>query len=248
MTQIDLTDLSTARGGSQPLNGYLAKPAGEGPWPGVVMIHEILGLDAEMLKHAERLAAMGYLTLAVNLFSQGGARRCLVSTMSAMRSGKGRAFTDIEIARGWLKDSPDCTGRVGVIGFCMGGGFALLAAGSGYDAAAANYGMVPKDVDAAMAGACPVVGSYGARDKGLKDAAAKLEAALTKAGVAHDVKEYPTAGHAFLNEEMSGPRPLRPLLRVAGMGPDPVAAADAWQRIGAFFKEHLGAAADSATN
>ena len=70
--------------------------------------------------------------------------------------------------------------------------------------------------------------------------AAKLEASLTKAGVAHDVKEYPTAGHAFLNDAPVGPRALRPIMKaVTGMGPEPVAAADAWKRIEAFFAEHL---------
>jgi carboxymethylenebutenolidase len=102
-----------------------------------------------------------------------------------------------------------------------------------------NYGVLPRELDAALEGACPVVASYGGRDRGLRSAPAKLEAALTKAGIPHDVKSYPTAGHAFLNDAETGPRFLRPLLRVAGMGPEPEAAADAWQRIDRFFAEHL---------
>ncbi len=239
MPDLDLTDASTLRGGSTPLNGYLATPSGVGPWPGVVVVHEVFGVDPMTRGHADRLARAGFLTLAVDLFSAGGARRCLVSTMRAMTAGQGRAFTDIETARSWLQTAPGCTGKVGVIGFCMGGGFALLTASRGFDAAAPNYGRLPGDLDAAMAGACPVVASYGGRDTTLKGAAARLETALTAAGVVHDVKEYPTAGHAFLNDAEVGPRALRPLLRVAGMGPDPVAAADAWTRIDAFFSEHL---------
>ena len=77
----------------------------------------------------------------------------------------------------------------------MGGGFALLAAARGFDAAAPNYGPLPKDLDGALKGACPMVASYGGRDWELPGAAAKLEAALTRHGVAHDVKEYPGAGH-----------------------------------------------------
>jgi len=84
-----------------------------------------------------------------------------------------------------------------------------------------------------------MVASYGGRDRSLPDAAAKLEQALTGAGVVHDVKEYPTAGHAFLNDAENGPRVLRPLFRVAGIGPEPTAAADAWQRIERFFAMHL---------
>ena len=70
-------------------------------------------------------------------------------------------------------------------------------------------------------------------------AAAKLETALTAAGVTHDVKEYPGAGHAFLNDANVGPAVLRPPLKVAGVGPEPAAAADAWARITAFFDTHL---------
>jgi len=236
---IDLTDLAAARGGSQPLHGYLVRPTGAGPWPGVVMVHEVFGLDDVMRRQAKRLAAAGYLTLAVDLFSAGGTPRCLVSTMRAMMSGHGRAFADIEVARSWLLNSPECTGKLGVIGFCMGGGFALLTAGSGFDAAAANYGQLPRDLDAVLVGACPVVGSYGGRDASLKGAAAKLEEALSKAGIVHDVKAYPTAGHSFLNDAEVGPRALRPLMRVANVGPEPRAAADAWRRIEQFFAVHL---------
>jgi carboxymethylenebutenolidase len=84
-----------------------------------------------------------------------------------------------------------------------------------------------------------VVASYGGRDRPLRGAADALDSALTGAGVVHDVKEYPDAGHSFLNSAPNGPRPLRPLLRVAGIGPDPVAAGDAWRRIDAFFGTHL---------
>jgi carboxymethylenebutenolidase len=240
MTFIDLSESSRAHGGSQPLRGYLATPTGAGPWPGVIMVHEAFGLTDVQLRHADRLAAAGYLTLAVDLYSRGAAFRCFVATMHAVQTGTGKAFADIETGRSYLRASPDCTGKIGVIGFCLGGGFALMLAGRGeYDAAAPNYGMLPKDLDAAMAGACPVVGSYAGRDSGLKGAAAKLDAALTRAGVVHDVKEYPTAGHAFLNEAESGPRILRPIMRRAQMGPDPAAATDAWRRIEAFFAEQL---------
>ena len=221
------------------MGAALVRPSGSGPWPGVVMIHEAFGLDEVMRRQAERLAAAGYLALAVDLYSDGGTLRCLVSTMRAMRKGEGRPFADIQAARSWLAASSDCTGKVGVIGFCMGGGFALLTAGSGFEVAAVNYGQLPRDLDIVLAGACPVVASYGGRDRSLPRAAAKLEQALTNAGVVHDVKEYPTAGHAVLNDAENGPRVLRPLFRVAGVGPEPTAAADAWQRIERFFAMHL---------
>ncbi|ABK67580.1 dienelactone hydrolase family protein [Mycobacterium avium] len=239
MTDIDLTDLAAAHAGSQPLRGYLATPSGTGPWPGVVLIHEVFGIDDVMRRHTDRLAGLGYLTLAVDLFSAGGAARCLISTMTAMIRGRGRAFADIAAARDYLAGSADCTGKVGVIGFCMGGGFALLTANTGYDAAAVNYGQLPRHLDTALAGACPIVGSYGGRDPSLRGATRKLNEALTKAGIEHDVKEYPAASHAFLNDDEAGPRILRPLLRVAGIGPEPDSAQDAWNRIAAFFATHL---------
>lgn len=121
----------------------------------------------------------------------------------------------------------------------MGGGFALLTANTGYDAAAVNYGMLPRHLDAAVAGACPIVGSYGGRDPLTHGTTRKLNESLARAGIRHDLKEYPSAGHAFLNDDEAGPRVMRPLFRVAGIGPDPDAAADAWRRIERFFAETL---------
>ena len=232
-------DLGPVAGGSSRLRGYLATPAGEGPWPAVVQVHEAWGLDPVMRRAADRLASMGYLVLAVDLYSDGGARRCLVRTFKALGSGSGAPFADIEAARMWLRDRPDCTGKVGVIGFCMGGAFALLTAPRGFDAAAVNYGMLPRHRDEVLAGSCPVVANYGKRDLANLGVAAKLDATLSRLGVEHDVKEYPRAGHSFLNDSMTGPRPLRPLLWVTGFRPDSVTGEDAWGRIDAWFAEYL---------
>lgn len=239
MDRVDLADRARGLGGSTRLHGELAVPEGAGPWPGVVMIHEVFGLDEVMTRQAEHLARLGYLTLALDLYSDGGARRCLTTMFRAVASGTGRPFADVEAGRRWLAASPSCTGRVGVLGFCMGGAFALLCAPRGFDAAAVNYGQLPKDLDAALAGACPIIASYGGRDRSLRGAAARLEAALERADVAHDVAEYPSAGHSFLNDAMAGPGWLRPVLRVAGVRPDPEASVDAWARIDAFFGAHL---------
>jgi carboxymethylenebutenolidase len=238
MPDVDLSQHSAATGGSQPLRGYLSRPDGDGPWPGVVVVHEIFGLDDQTRRHADRLAAAGYLTLAVDLFSAGGARRCLVATMRAMLTGRGKAFADVEAARRHLVGTADCTGAVGVIGFCMGGASRCWPL-RGLRASSVNYGMLPRDVDAAVAGACPVVAAYGGSDPMLRGAPERLDAALTRAGVPHDVKEYPGAGHSFLNDAEVGPRVLLPLWRVARMGPDPDSAADAWRRIEHFFDAHL---------
>ena len=243
MTIVDLGAASAAAGGSPGLRGYLAVPEGPGPFPAVVMIHEVFGLDDQTRRHADRLARAGYLTLALDLFSDGGRRRCLVGTMRAMAARTGRPFVDIATARKWLAESELGNGRTGVIGFCMGGGFALLVARDGFDAASVNYGRLPgkqqEDLVEALRGACPIVANYGGVDKSLKGAAARLESALDQLGIEHSVKEFPAAGHSFLNDQELGPAPLRPLMRVMGVGPDPESSPEAWRRIEDHFAKYL---------
>jgi carboxymethylenebutenolidase len=243
MTYVDLGTESAAAGGSTSLRGYLAVPQGQGPFPAVVMIHEVFGLDDQTRRHADRLARAGFLTLALDLFSDGGRRRCLVGTMRAMAARTGRPFVDIATARTWLAASELGNGRTGVIGFCMGGAFALLVARDGFDAASVNYGRLPgkqqEDLVDALRGACPIVANYGGADKSLKGAAARLDSALDQLGIEHSVKEFPSAGHAFLNDEELGPALLRPLMRVMGVGPDPESSPEAWQRIEDHFARYL---------
>ncbi len=223
------------------LRGYLARPEGTGPWPGVVVIHEALGLNDDIRHQTDRLAQHGFLAVAVDLFSAGGALRCLRRTFAAMLSGTGPALGDIEATRRFVADNPDSTGKVGVIGFCMGGGFALLAATRGFDASAPNYGKLPKNAADVLRGACPIVASYGARDLALRHAATKLETTLTEADVVHDVKEYPGVGHSFMNRHPIGPfGPFTRLEKVVGLHHDGPATEDAWTRITDFFGMHLG--------
>jgi carboxymethylenebutenolidase len=226
-------------GGSAELRGYLAVPGGPGPWPGVVAIHEAFGIDDVMRRQADRLATAGYLTFLPDLYSDGGAARCVMGTFRALYAGHGKAFVDIDAANGWLREHDDCTGRVGVIGFCMGGAFALVSANRGFEASSVNYGPLPPGIEKRLTGACPIVASYGKKDFSTRGAANKIERTLTKLDVPHDVKLYPNAAHSFLNDAMVGPRPLRPLLRVTGFRPEPESAKDAWLRIEAFFAEYL---------
>jgi carboxymethylenebutenolidase len=239
-----LTELAlpTIDDGSPGLTAVLGVPDGDGPWPGVVMVHEAFGITPVMRRQVERSAAAGFLTLMPDLSVDGGPRGCLRRTFADIARGSGRAFDDVESARRALAARDDCSGKVGVLGFCMGGGFALMAVqGKGFDAASANYGRLPKPLDPRLVGACPVVGSYGGRDRSLMGAAARLEAALERHGVPHDVREYPSAGHSFLNDEPHRAGPVMGLLleQVLHAGPDPDAAADAWGRIDAFFRLHL---------
>ena len=237
---VTLTDISIPLEGDDQLQGVLAAPEGKGPFPAVVMVHEVFGIDESMRSQITRMASAGYLVLMPDLFSRGGMRKCLKATFRALVDGTGQAYVDVEAAKQLLLARPDCTGKVGVVGFCMGGGFALQLVSKGYDAAAVNYGQAAKDLDAQLVGSCPIVASFGGKDLSLKGAGPKLEAALTKAGIPHDVKVYPDASHAFMNPTQAGPKVLRPLMNtVVGFKPRPDDAADAWSRIEAFFGEHL---------
>ncbi|CAN5464174.1 dienelactone hydrolase family protein [soil metagenome] len=222
------------------LPAYRAQPTGEGPWPAVVVIHDAFGLTDDIKRSCDRLAASGYLALAPALFRRGNRIGCVVATMRALSSGTGAAIEDLIAAREVLASDPQCTGKVGVIGFCMGGGFCLQLAPRGvFDAAAPNYGNWPKDT-AALTDSCPTVASYGAKDPTLKGAAAKLERILTDGGVPHDVKEYPDVGHSFMND-WGTPSALQVVTRAAGFFYSEPEADDAWARILAFFDQHLKA-------
>ena len=233
-------DIPPGPGGTPGLRGVLGVPAGPGPWPGVVLLHEAFGVDDVMRRQVQRIAATGRLALMPDLFTAGGARRSLVPTFKAVAAGSGRPFADAEAARAHLAAMPGCTGRVGVLGSSVGGGLALHLAARGFDAAAVFYARLPADPHTALLGACPVLGAYGGSDPGLRGAAAELRAVLTRLGVPHDVREYPDAGHGFLHDAPVGPRVLRPLLRnVLRIRPDAAVAADVWARTDAWFAEHL---------
>ncbi|MDV6000090.1 dienelactone hydrolase family protein [Kocuria rhizophila] len=189
-----------------------------------------------------RIAGWGYEVVVPDLYSDGGARRCLVATMRSLMTGTGtgKALVDIETSRQWLLAQPETTEAVGIIGFCMGGGFALLTCDRDrYAVASVNYGTVPEDVGHA----CPAVGSYGARDLQNRGAAQKLEAKLDAASVGYDIQEYPSAGHAFLNDSMPRPAALASLWHVAGFGGTREDREHAWRRIEDYFAAHLGASA-----
>jgi carboxymethylenebutenolidase len=227
--------------GDQNFPGYLAEP--EGPsarWPGVVVIHEIFGVNDDIRRKADEMAAHGYLAVAPDLYNGKSWPGCVRQAISQLRSGSGPAFEVLDATRAMLAERPDCTGKVGVIGFCLGGGFALLCAPRpGFAAAAVNYGDVPKDPESALAGSCPIVGSFGARDQMGTKPPERLARALVVLDVNHDVKVYPNSGHRFMSKASGAGAVLAKILRLTYNEED---AADAWQRIYAFFYAELGAA------
>ena len=171
--------------------------AGEAPHPGVVVLHESFGLNDDIRRIASRFAAEGYAAVAPSLYSHGRRIVCLSRVMVDMvRGSVAREIGDIHAVREALgaREEVDAQ-RIAVAGFCQGGGFALIAGTRpGFQAAAVNYGDVPEE-RSKLDGVCPVVASYGARDRmfGAK-MAARLEQHLGALGVPADVQVYDGAG------------------------------------------------------
>lgn len=178
---------------------YVDEPEGDGPYPGVVVIQDALGMTTDLRNQVEWLARSGFLTAGPDLYYWGRRLRCVLSVIRDTFRGSGDTFDDIEAVRQRLAEDPRCTGAVGVVGFCMGGGLAILLAPTGrYQAAGVNYGALPRNPESYLRNSCPVVASYGSKDRSLRNTGSELAEALTVNGVVHDVKTYPGAGHGLL--------------------------------------------------
>lgn len=218
-----------------PIDALVDVPEGDGPWPGVVVVHDAIGYQPDKEAVSARIAAAGYLTITPNLYARGGRARCITKVMRAALTKQGPAIEDLLAARDYLRDRPDSTGVVGIAGFCMGGQFALILSPKGFGASAPFYGTpLPKNLEETLSGACPIVASFGARDPIGRGAPAKLNEAVAALGIAADVRVYPNAGHSFANQ-----LPAQSLLRVTGFGYNEAVAEDAWSRVFDFFETHL---------
>jgi carboxymethylenebutenolidase len=211
------------------LDAYLALPDGEGPHPAVVVIHEAFGLNDNIRDISRRFAAEGYGALAVDLFTGRSRALCMVRLIGGMVTGREpSAIPELVAALDYLVAQPEVDSeRVGAIGFCMGGGFAIAWArrDDRLRAIAPFYGTNPRPL-AAVRRMCPVVGSYPGKDFTARSGR-KLDAQLATIGVERDMKIYPDARHSFFNDR--------------GRAYNERAAADAWQRTLAFFDEHVRA-------
>jgi carboxymethylenebutenolidase len=210
--------------------GYLATPEGSGPHPGVVVIHEAYGLNDNIKDITRRFAESGYTALAVDLFSDRNRAVCMARYMGGMLLGSVNRFgiDDLKAALTYLaKDRTVDPKRLGAIGFCMGGGFAIAWActDSRLKAIAPFYAANPRPLDAVSGRLCPVVGSYPEKDF-TANAGRALGQALDQSQIAHDIKIYPNARHSFFNDQ--------------GRSYDKAAAEDSWTRVMKFFGEQIG--------
>lgn len=217
------------RGENDQLQGYLARPEGDGPFPGIVIIHEVFGLTENIKDIARRFAGEGYAALGVDLFAGRNRAVCMARFMGGtfLDSLDHGGIRDLKAALGVLAEqSVVDADRIGAIGFCLGGGFAVAWACTDerLKAIAPFYGTNPRPLEA-VSRSCPVVGSYPEKDFTAKSGR-KLEAQLARSGVPHDIKVYAGAKHSFFNDR--------------GRAHDPAASEDAWRRTLAFFGEHLG--------
>ncbi len=207
----------------------------DGARRGVVVIHEIFGRRPEIDRVVERFADAGYAAVAPDLMDRGR-WKCLREVFGAIRSGAtdGIAIRQGRNARAWLCEQTGLAlEHVGLIGFCFGGGYALLA-GAGWGAVSTNYGPVPK-ADA-LRGLGPVIACYGSRDRGMRKSPEQLRERLAEVGQPPADIHMFDAGHCFLTDQ-----PMRVLrfLPGAAIGDYPDARAAGWEKILAFFDRHL---------
>lgn len=239
------SDETIALPGGEELRAFLALPDGtapEGGWPGMLAIHDIAGFRPDIKRIARRLAESGYATLAPALFDGAGAPGlCVIRTFRDYQRREGAAFDRIEAAQRFLAGAeqvnPD---RIGITGFCLGGGFSIFyAARGGVRVCAPYYGDTPKDAEE-LAQACPVVGGFGELDRSFAEQGRRLAGHLERLGVPHDVKIYPGVGHSYMNDHGAGPA-VSAVMRSTPLHAayDEEAAEDSWRRMLDFFAEHL---------
>lgn len=215
--------------GNRQLQGYLARPEGDGPFPALVLIHEVYGLNDDMRRIAQKFADVGYAALAVDLFAGRNRIVCMFRFFSGMflNTLDHGGIRDLKAALDHLAAQPFVdAGRLGAVGFCMGGAFAVAWActDSRLRVIAPFYGSANPPAEA-LARSCPVIGSYPDPDFSTATGR-KLDAVLDRHHIPHEIKIYPGATHSFFNG------------RLTETPANTSAAEDAWGRMLSYFREH----------
>ena len=230
--------------GGERISGYLARPLSGGPYPGVVVIHEVFGLVTWVKEVARKVADMGYVALAPDLHHHDGpgdADDVAAIVRAAGGNPDARTIGDIEGAMSYLRSLEHCTGKIGVIGYCSGGRQTYLVACNipSLDAAVDCYGgrvvagqddlndRQPKaPIDMTDGLNCPLLGLFGAEDANPSpESVAQIEQELKRLGKTYELHSYDNAGHGFFAD-------YRPSY-------DQAAATDGWERVFGWFQKHL---------
>lgn len=214
--------------------GYAALP--DGARRAAVVIHEIFGPMPEIDRVVDRFARAGYAAVAPDLWAGRLLPICIAEAIAQVNRGEGPFIDVIRGARSWLCERAKLDEKsVGLIGFCMGGGFAL-AAGGGFGAVSTNYGAIPPDP--VLARLPPTIGCYGGHDRIFGKMGPVLERRLQSAGVPVETHTFDEVGHSFLTD---GHHPIaavlsRPLFKIIY---NPEVAERAWGNIFDFFDRNL---------
>jgi len=227
---IETQDVLLASDGARRFDGYVARASGPRV-PGVVVLHDMFGLNEPIRAIADGLAARGFVALVPNLFWRAAIAAAIPydDDKHAVAWERLKAFDldqgarDIKVAADWLRARADVNGKVAAVGFCGGGRWAFLAAArAGVDAAAALYGLgISQHLDELPKVTCPVQLHYGLRDQHVPQQEVDTVAAGVQGRPGITVFRYPDAGHSFAN-------PVRPTYH-------PAAAALALERVDAML-------------
>ena len=227
---VDASEVVYATVAGRPVRGFLARPQGAEPHPGIVVIHEWWGLNDNIRQLTRQLAGEGYVALAVDLYG-GEVASDPDAAMALMQAAGERAAElqdNLRAAHRFLAEQQHVT-RSGVIGWCFGGGWALqdaLAQGGKPDAVVMYYGRVETDPARLAPLSAPLLGLFAGRDRSIPPEQVRaFQDALAKLGKPAEIHVYEGADHAFANP--------------SGTRYQPEAARDAWQRTLAFLARTL---------
>jgi carboxymethylenebutenolidase len=221
-------------GNAGNVSAYVSRPKDGKGLGTVVVIHENRGLVGHIKDVARRFAKEGFAAIAVDCMGRIGGSDQYNGSDAATEAIKkvtpAMVAEDLTAAVSYMKKQSYVNGKVGVVGYCWGGGNSLNFATKCKDlnAAVVYYGRNPDPLDSVANIPCPVMGNYGEDDPNIMPGVEPLKAAMAKAGKSFDVKVYPGAKHAFNNNTNPGRY-------------HPEAAKDAWERTVGFFKKHLSA-------
>ncbi len=225
--QVRTSNVRVQSNGSS-VDGYLCRPSGEGRAPGIIVIQEWWGLEPHIKDVAERFAREGFVSLAPDLYHGKVTREPDEARKLLMGLDRPKAIKEIVASIKYLKQQSFVSGKVGTVGFCMGGALSIATACSSrdVDAAVIYYGNNPDPITQLANVRCPVLGLYGGADGGVPvTVAATLSQELEKTHTPYEIHIYGGAPHAFFNDTRASFRKE--------------AAEDSWQRTLAFFRKHL---------